>query len=188
MTCNPRSTSINRTLRYDGISTGPGKKFHFGQPAFSDSRRKSKSASVRKAGPMRLGEVTFVVIWPPVFLVAGLAETIAEPKEDRVGPEPLEPVQRLVQRRELLVRDAADLLHRLDVLLIERLDDAADFLALRGEADTDRTAIHARALMIEEAEFDQLLQIVRDVGAEVIAARAQLTRGQFFVADVIEQQ
>src|SRR6185312_9940688 len=43
-----------------------------------------------------------------------------EPVQDLVGPEPLEPVQRLVQRRELVVGDAADLFHRPDVLLIER--------------------------------------------------------------------
>src|SRR5437899_9770027 len=112
----------------------------------------------------------------------------SEPIQDLVGPEPLEPVQRLVQGRELLVRDAADLLHRLDVLLIESVDDLADFLALRGQANTDRAAIDARALMIEEAEFDQLLQIVGDVGAEIITARAQLAGGQLLVADVIEQQ
>src|ERR1700688_2486501 len=100
-----------------------------------------------------------------------LRNLFSEPIQDLVGPEPLEPVQRLVQRRELVVRDAADLLHGLDVLLIKRIDDAADFLALRGQANTDRAAIDARALMIEEAEFDQLLQIVGDVGAEVIAAR-----------------
>ena len=93
--------------------------------------------------------------------------------QDLVGPEPLEAVQGLVQRRELLVRDAADLLDRLDVLLIERVDDAADFLALLGQANADRAAINARALMIEEAELDQLLQIVGDVGAEIVTARAQ---------------
>src|ERR1700688_3455084 len=116
------------------------------------------------------------------------SEKVSEPIQDLVGPETLEPVQRLVQRRELLVRDAADLLHRLDVLLVQRVDDAADFLALRGQADAHRAAIDARTLMIEEAEFDQLLQIVGDVGAEVIAARTQLARGQFLVADIIEQQ
>src|ERR1700716_4175249 len=112
----------------------------------------------------------------------------SEPIQDLVGPEPLEAMQRLVQRREFLVRDAADLLHGLDVLLIERIDDAADFLALRGQADADRTAIDARTLMIEEAEFDELLQVIGDVGAEVITARAQFARGQLLVADVIEQQ
>src|SRR6202790_2911005 len=77
----------------------------------------------------------------------GKERLVSEAIEDLVGPEPLEPVQRLVQGREFLVRDAADLLHGLDVLLIERFDDAADFLALRGEADADRAAIDARALM-----------------------------------------
>src|ERR1700733_7104241 len=112
-------------------------------------------------------------------------EGCSEPIQDLVGPEPLEAVQRLVQGREFLVRDAADLLHGLDVLLIERIDDAADFLALRGEADADRAAIDAAALMIEEAEFDQLLQIIGDVRAEVITAGAQFAGGQFLVADVI---
>src|ERR1700681_3259509 len=121
--------------------------------------------------------------WPEIAV-----EKVSEPIQDLVGPEPLEPVQRLVEGREFLVRDAADLFHGLDVLLIERVDDAADFLALRGEADADRTAIDARALMIEEAEFDQLLEVIGDVGAEVIAARTQLARGQFLVADVIEQE
>src|SRR6266436_6986422 len=120
--------------------------------------------------------------WPSI------ADQISETVQDLVGPEPFEPVQRLVQRRELVVRDAADLLHRLDVLLIERIDDAADFLALRGQANADRAAINARALMIEEAELDELLQIVGNVGAEVITARAQLARGQFLVTDIIEQE
>src|ERR1700741_3958532 len=117
--------------------------------------------------------------WPPKS---------SEPIEDLIGPEPLEAVQRLVQRRELLVRDAADLLHGLDVLLVQRIDDLADLLALGGQADAHRTAVNARALMIEEAELDQLLQIVGDVGAEIVTARAQFARGQFLVADVVEQQ
>src|SRR4029079_9928178 len=95
---------------------------------------------------------------------SGRGRKFSEPIQDLVGPEPLEPVQRLVQGRELLVGDAADLLHGLDVLLIERVADAADFLALRGETDADRAAINAAALMIEEAELDELLQIVGDVG------------------------
>ena len=42
--------------------------------------------------------------------------------------------------------------------------------------------------MIEEAHLDQLLEIVGDVGAEIVAARAQLARGQLLVADIVEQQ
>src|SRR6185436_10154026 len=123
--------------------------------------------------------------------MAGLTacgKKFSEPIENLVGPEPLEAMQRLVQRRELLVRDAADLLHRLDVLLVERIDDLADFLALRGQTDADRAAIDAGALMIKEAELDELLQVIGDVGAEIVTARAQLARGQLLVADVIEQQ
>src|SRR5712692_4538072 len=119
---------------------------------------------------MLLGKFSFLLaaglFKAPAWPFLSQPEKVSKPIQDLVGPEPLEPVQRLVERRELLVRDAADLLHGLDVLLIERVDDAADFLALRGQANTDRTAIDARALMIEEAEFNQLLQIVGDVGAE----------------------
>src|SRR5258708_38511800 len=124
----------------------------------------------------------------PVFSRGPAWPSFLEAIQDLVGPEPLEAMQRLVQGRELLVRDAADLLDRLDVLLVERVDDAADLLALLGQADTDRAAINARALMIEEAELDQLLQVVGDVGAEIVTARAQLARGQLLVADIVEQK
>src|SRR3954452_10235078 len=105
---------------------------------------------------MRWGSL-WVLGWPAGLFKVPVGPKKSEPIEDLVGPEPLEPVQRLVQGREFLVRDAADLLHRLDVLLIERFDDAADFLALRGKANADRAAIDARTLVVEEAEFNQLL-------------------------------
>ena len=54
----------------------------------------------------------------------------SEPVEDLVGPEPLEPMQRLVQGGELVGGDAADLLHRANVLLVETLDDVANLAAL----------------------------------------------------------
>src|SRR6266850_5872846 len=77
----------------------------------------------------------------------------SQPVEDLVGPEPLEPVQRFVERRELLGIDAADLLHGAHVLLIERLDDVAHLAALVGEPDADRAAVDARALVVEEAHL-----------------------------------
>ena len=61
-------------------------------------------------------------------------------------------------------------------------------LALVGQLDAHRAAVDADALMVEEAHLDELLQIVGDVGAEVVAARAQFARGQLLVADVVEQQ
>src|ERR1700756_2040521 len=111
------------------------------------------------------------------LLYGRLCRHFSETIEDLVGPEPLEAMQRLVQGREFLARDTADLFHGLDVLLVQRVDDAADFLALRGQTDADRAAINAGALMVKEAELDELLQVVGDVGAEVVAARAQLASG-----------
>ena len=63
-----------------------------------------------------------------------------------------------------------------------------DRLALRGQADPDRTAVDARALVADEAEVDQLLQIVGHVRAEIVAARAQFAGGQLRIADVEQQQ
>src|SRR5262249_30819621 len=97
-------------------------------------------------------------------------------------------MQRLVERRELIVRDATNLLDRLDVLLIKRVDDAADLLSLLGQANANRTAVDARTLMIEEAELNKLLQVVGDIGAEVVTARTQFPRGQLLVAHIVEQE
>src|SRR5438067_13629540 len=88
----------------------------------------------------------------------------SQPIENLIGPEPLEPVQRLVEPGELVARDAADLLHRAHVLLVERADDLAHVAALLGELDTHRAPVDARALMIEETHLDELLEVVRDVG------------------------
>src|SRR5437773_11660417 len=167
-------------------------------PKSKTHRTRKTGADASRAGLTAL-PVHLSALWPPVFSIMIRSRIMiwpawpssrtrfSEPIQDLVGPEPLEAMQRLVQRRELLVGDAADLLHRLDVLLVERVDDLADFLAPRGQADADRAAIDARALMIEEAELDELLEVIGDVGAEVITARAQFARGQLLVAGVIEQ-
>src|SRR5262249_36543303 len=91
---------------------------------------------------------------------------LLQPIEDLIGPEPLEALQRLVERGEFVGIDAADLRHAADVLLVEHLDDVAHLAALVGELDTHRAAIDARALVIEEAHLDQLLEVVGHVGAE----------------------
>src|SRR6186997_594770 len=91
-----------------------------------------------------------------------------DPVKDLVGPEPLEPVQRLVECGELVAGNATDLLHRANVLLVETFDDVANLAARDGQTDTHRAAVDSRALMIEEAHLDELLQIVGDVGAEII--------------------
>src|SRR5438105_895730 len=97
-------------------------------------------------------------------------------------------MQRLVERRELVAIDAADLLDRSHVLLIERFDSVAHLASLVGQPDAHRTTINPRTLMVEKAHLNQLLQIVGDIGSEIIAARAQFAGGKFLVADVVQQQ
>src|SRR4051812_970515 len=162
-------------------------KFQFGMPGFFHIKH-TKTHRCRKTGPDALIGKYRLVLAAAGLVWGRLGREFSEPIEDLVGPEPLEAVQRLVQRGELLAGDAADLFHRLDVLLGQAVDDLADLLALRGQTDADRATINARALMVEEAELDELLQIVGDVGAEIVAAGAQLAGGQLLVADVIEQQ
>src|ERR1700730_6679363 len=50
--------------------------------------------------------------------------------ENLIGPEPLQPVQRLVEGGEFLGADAADLLDSAHMLLIEPVDDVAHLAAL----------------------------------------------------------
>src|SRR6187401_1354562 len=91
-----------------------------------------------------------------------------------VVPEAVEAQQRPVHLPEFLLADAADLLDRADVPLVEAADDFGDRLPLRRQADPHRAAVDARALVADEPEIDQFLQIVGNVRAEIIATRAQL--------------
>ena len=77
---------------------------------------------------------------------------------------------------------------RLAVLVVQRLDNLVHRPALLGQADAHRAAVDPRAGMMEIAHLDELLDVVGDVRAEVVAAGAQLARGQLLVADVVEQQ
>src|SRR5262245_33826037 len=74
------------------------------------------------------------------------------------------------------------------MLLVELLHDLVDLLALLGEADAHRAAVETRPLVMQIAHLDELLQIVGNVRAEVVAARAQLTSGKFGIADVEQEQ
>src|ERR1700716_2743151 len=60
--------------------------------------------------------------------------------ENLVGPEALEPLQRLVQDLQVAGADAAHLFDGADVFLVELFDDLLHFPALFSQADAHRTA------------------------------------------------
>src|SRR5689334_1087921 len=141
---------------------------------YSGKAVSSQYSCVRSApGPSPADKV------PPRRDLSGL-----EAIEDLVGPEALETMQRLVEHAELVGIDAADLLDRAHVFLIEGVDDVAHLAALVGELDAHRAPIDARALMIEEPHLDELLEIVRNVRAEIVAASTQLAGSELLVADI----
>jgi hypothetical protein len=63
-----------------------------------------------------------------------------------------------------------------------------DFSPFGGQADSHRTAVDSRSGMMQKASFDELLNIVRDVRAEVIAAGAQFACSEFLIANIVEEQ
>src|SRR3981189_2144092 len=136
--------------------------------------------------PARTAKEKAPVLRPGLCFLAWTRRS--QPIEDLIGPETREPVQRLVERRELVVADAADLLHRAHVLLVELLDSVAHLDALIGQLVADRAASDTRALMVEKTHLDQLLQIVGDVRPEIVAARTQLSGRQLLVAAIVEQE
>ena len=88
---------------------------------------------------------------------------------DGVVPEAVEALHELVQDLEFVLPDASDLGDRGHVAVVESGDGTGDFRAFLGERDTDRTAVDARALVIDVAQIDQFLEIVGNVRAEIIA-------------------
>ena len=93
--------------------------------------------------------------------------------EDVIGPEALKSVQRSVQDQELIRIDSADLFNGTHVLLTESLDDVTHIPAFVAELDAYRAAVYAAALVIEKSRRDQLLEIVGDIRAQIVASRAQ---------------
>src|SRR5258708_13993212 len=116
--------------------------------------------------------------------VLGVSKTI----ENLIGPESFQRMQRLGEGRELFGADAADLLDRAHMLLIERIDDVTHLTTLFGELDAHRAAVDPRTLMVEEAHLDELLEIVGNIGAEVVAAGTELARGQLLFSGIVHQQ
>jgi hypothetical protein len=88
---------------------------------------------------------------------------LLQPVPYLIGPEALKPGERLIQFHEFIAADAADLLDGCHVLLVESGDNRVDFLSFRGEADSHRAAVDARAGMMQKASLDELLDVVGDI-------------------------
>src|SRR5919198_1575936 len=112
----------------------------------------------------------------------------SQPVEDLIGPEPLETLQRPVQHRELVAVDATDLSDATQVLPVEHIDDVAHLASFIRELDAHGTAVDARALMIQVAHLDQLLEVIGDIGSEIVSACAQLAGREILLADVVQEQ
>src|SRR6201999_2700398 len=108
--------------------------------------------------------------------------------EDLVDPEALEAAKRLVEAFEGAIVEPADLVDRLEMAVVELVDHLGDLFPLGRQADADRTAVGAAALLEDVAGLDQLLEVVRDVRPQIVTAGAQLAGGHFGVADVEHQQ
>src|ERR1700729_3537593 len=136
----------------------------------------------RKVGRSRKGAPS------PAFWTGRRRAALSEPILDLVGPVSLEAQQGGIHPNEVIAGNAANLFDRTRMLLIDPGDDAVHLFASLGQADPDRATVDARAGMMEEADLDQLLDVVGNVRAEIIAARAQLASGQFLVADIVQEQ
>src|SRR6056297_2306602 len=107
---------------------------------------------------------------------------------DLVAPEALEALQCFVHRLDPRIPEHARFLEAARVALEKAGDDIANLPATVGEAHADRAAVDLAALVVHVAGLDELLEVVGDVRALVVAAGLQLARGDFVFADVEEQK
>ena len=66
-----------------------------------------------------------------------------------------------------------------------------DFLHLAplfGQPHPNRTSVNLAALVVHIPGFDQLFQVIADIGALVISPALQFARCHFVIADVEQQQ
>ncbi|MNN75129.1 hypothetical protein D3C81_1914050 [compost metagenome] len=63
--------------------------------------------------------------------------------------------------------------------LIKSLHLIGNLIALICQAHANRTTVSAGTLMMDKAHLDQLFEIIRDIRAQIIAARTQFASCQF---------
>src|SRR5260221_3260673 len=83
-----------------------------------------------------------------------------EPVENLVRPEPLQPLERTIEIMKVGGRDAADLIDRADVAVVEGVDDLCDVGSPFWQGDPDRAAGPSRRPGVELSQLCQPPSVV----------------------------
>jgi hypothetical protein len=102
-------------------------------------------------------------------------------------PEALQTAQRNGRGGKVFVGDRG-LVQHLDMALVHLVQPVAQLGALLGQPHMDRAEVVHRALLLQIAVLDHLLDAVRHVRAEIAAAQDQLADRHFRIADVEQHQ
>src|ERR1700752_2573979 len=98
------------------------------------------------------------------------------------GPELLEPTQRDASSLKI-IRSEFGLRQHLEMTLMHCRQAVPQLTSLFGKMNVGRAAVVQRALLHEVAVLDHLLDIVRDVRAEVAAPQRQFADGHFGITN-----
>lgn len=104
-----------------------------------------------------------------------------------IGPRPLDAAQRLAHRFDLAAAEFLFVEPGGDAVF-EVADLVDDLQRLVGQGDADRAAVVRRALLLEIAHLGELLDVVGDVRALIVASLDEVADGDVLVADVGQQQ
>lgn len=107
---------------------------------------------------------------------------------DLVGPIPLNPFERHVDVENFVGIDTCGFFHADSVTQEQVLDDIKDLASLFRQTDPDRTTINFTPLVVHEIIFNELLEVIGNIRALVIAPRFQFTCGDFIIADVEQKK
>src|SRR5215469_16597930 len=112
----------------------------------------------------------------------------SELEADLVDPETLETAQAHIRAFKVRHGDVAHRFERTEMTVEEHAQHVAHGLALAGQAHENGAPVDLGTFVMDIAALDELLEIVRHVGAQVVTARAQFARRQFLIADIEQEQ
>ena len=109
-------------------------------------------------------------------------------ESDLVGPEALQPLQRLVGFFHEITVDTANLLNRRKLPVEKRRQPVTHLKTVLRQRDPLGAPVDIGTLVLDVAFVDQLFEIVGNIRTEIVTARAQFARRQFGVANIVEKQ